>query len=141
MRRGIAVVGLGTKAGLRPLWTMLQGLCLMLPLGGCLLTDKPEPGLDIPQAYDRSSRDPAIAEAALPPLDWWRGFRSRELTDIIEEARTANLDIAAAVARIVQADATARVAGASLLPVVGLNGAATRSRSSQSSGSSGSSSG
>jgi multidrug efflux system outer membrane protein len=111
---------------------MLQGLCLMLPLGGCLLTDKPEPGLDIPQAYDRSSPNPAIAEAALPPLDWWRGFRSRELTEIIEQARSANLDIAAAVARIVQADANSRVAGSALLPNVTLDGNATRLRTSQS---------
>ncbi len=123
-----------TKAGMRPFWSMLQGLCLMLPLGGCLLTDKPEPGLDIPQAYDGGPRNPAMAEAALPPLDWWRGFRSRELTEIIEEARAANLDIAAAVARIVQADAQARMAGAPLLPNVGLNSSASRSRASQTTG-------
>ena len=48
----------------------------------------------------------------LPQLDWWRQFRSRELTAIIEEARDANLDIAAAIARIVQADAQARITGA-----------------------------
>jgi NodT family efflux transporter outer membrane factor (OMF) lipoprotein len=105
---------------------MLLGLGLMLPLGGCLLTDKPEPGLDIPQAYNGASKNPAVAEVALPPLDWWHGFRSRELTEIIEEARAANLDIAAAVARIVQADAQARIAGSALLPVVDLNGGATR---------------
>jgi outer membrane protein, multidrug efflux system len=111
---------------------MLQGLCLMLPLGGCLLTgDKPEPGLDIPLAYDRGPKDPAVAEAALPPLDWWRGFRSQELTEVIEEARAANLDIAAAVARIVQADAQSRIAGAPLLPIVGLNASANRARASQ----------
>jgi len=105
----------------------------MLPLGGCLLsTDKPNPGLDIPQAYDRGPKNPVLAEAALPPLDWWRGFRSKELTEVIEEARAANLDIAAAVARIVQADAQSRIAGSALLPNVGLNGSATRSRSSQS---------
>jgi outer membrane protein, multidrug efflux system len=114
-----------------PFWTMLQGLCLMLPLGGCLLTDKPEPGLDIPQAYDGGPRNPVAAEAALPPLDWWRGFRSRELTEIIEETRAANLDIAAAIARIVQADAQSRIAGSALLPVVGLNASAQRSRASQ----------
>lgn len=106
---------------------MLMGLSLTLPLAGCLLVDKPEPGLDIPQAYDRSSRNPAIAEAALPPLDWWRGFRSRELSQIIEETREANLDIAAAVARIVQADAQARIAGSSLLPSIGLDANAVRS--------------
>jgi len=114
---------------------MLQGFCLMLPLGGCLLaTDKPDPGLDIPFAYDRGPKNPAIAEAALPPLDWWRGFRSKELTAVIEEARATNLDIAAAVARIVQADAQARVAGAPLLPNVTLDGSASHSRSSQSLG-------
>ena len=45
---------------------------------------------------------------APPKLDWWRGFRSKELTDLIEEAQTANFDIAIAVARILQADAQAR---------------------------------
>ena len=106
----------------------------MLPLGGCLLTDKPEPGLDIPQAYDRGPKNPVAAEAALPPLDWWRGFRSRELTEIIEQARSANLDIAAAVARIVQADAQSRIAGAPLLPGVNLNGGAARSQASKTTG-------
>ena len=134
MRRGGNCVQSGTKAALRPLWTMLQGTCLMLTLGGCLLSDKPEPALDIPQSYDASSPKPALAEAALPPLDWWRGFRSRELTEIIEQARAANLDIAAAIARIVQADAQARIAGAPLLPGVTLDAAATRSRASQSTG-------
>ena len=105
----------------------------MLSLGGCLLSgDKPEPGLVIPQAYDGGPKNPALAEAAVPALEWWRGFRSKELTEVIEEARAANLDIAAAVARIVQADAQARVAGAPLLPNVVLNGSATRLRTSQS---------
>src|SRR5471032_401790 len=131
MRRGSGVVRRGTKAGLCPFWTMFSGLCLMLSLGGCLLTDKPEPGLDVPRAYDGGPRNPVAAEAALPPLDWWRGFRSRELTEIIEEARSANLDIAAAIARIVQADAKSRVAGSALLPNVGLNASAARSRASQ----------
>jgi NodT family efflux transporter outer membrane factor (OMF) lipoprotein len=107
----------------------------MLPLGGCLLSgEKPDPALDIPQAYDGGPKNPAVAEAAVPTLDWWRGFRSKELTEVIEEARAANLDIAAAVARIVQADAQSRIAGAPLLPGVNLNGGATRSRASQATG-------
>ncbi len=107
----------------------------MLPLGGCLLTgDKPDPGLDIPLAYDHGPKNSEVAEAALPPLDWWRGFRSQELTEVIEEARAANLDVAAAVARIVQADALARVAGAPLLPSIGLNGNAARAQQSKTTG-------
>jgi outer membrane protein, multidrug efflux system len=127
----------GTKAWGRPFWTMLQGICVTLPLGGCLLAgDKPEPGLNIPPAYSAGPRNPVAAEAAIPSLDWWRGFRSRELTEIIEEARAANLDIAAAVARIVQADANARIVGATLLPVIDLNGNATHSQQSKTTGSS-----
>jgi outer membrane protein, multidrug efflux system len=122
----------GTKARGRPIWTMLQSLCVTLPLGGCLLSgDKPEPGLDIPPAYSAGPRNPVAAESAVPPLDWWRAFRSRELTEIVEAARAANLDIAVAIARIVQADASARIAGAPLLPIVDLNASGTRIRTSQ----------
>src|SRR5450759_5086716 len=119
MRRDSQSVRWGTKRRGGPFVAMLQGLCLMLPLGGCLLIgDKPDPSLDIPQAYDGGPKKPALAEAAVPTLDWWRGFRSKELTEVIEEARAANLDVAAAVARIVQADAQSRIAGAPLLPGV-----------------------
>jgi len=121
---------------------MLQATTIVLPLGGCLLTGStPEPGLDIPAAYDGASKNPAVAEAALPPLDWWRAFRSRELTEIVEAARASNLDIAVAIARIVQADAQARVTGAALLPTANLNASATRSRSSQTLGGTGVSAG
>jgi NodT family efflux transporter outer membrane factor (OMF) lipoprotein len=115
---------------------MLQSVCVTLPLGGCLLVgDKPEPGLNIPATYSAGPRNPAAAEARVPPLDWWRGFRSRELTEIIEEARAANLDIAAAVARIVQADANARIAGAPLLPLIDFNGNGQHSQQSKTTGS------
>lgn len=126
----------GTKAWGRPFLIMLQGLSLTLPLGGCLLTgDKPEPALDIPSFYDYGPRKPVAAEAAVPPLDWWRSFRSRELTEVIEAAREGNLDIAAAVARIVQADANARIAGAALLPIVDFNGNALHTQQSKTTGS------
>jgi NodT family efflux transporter outer membrane factor (OMF) lipoprotein len=112
---------------------MIYAIGLMLPLGGCLLAgDKPEPGLDIPQHYSDGPRNPAVAEAALPPLDWWRSFHSKELTEVVEQARAANLDIAIAIAQIVQADAQARMAGAPLLPNVGLGGSASHLRTSQS---------
>jgi len=117
---------------------MLCTIGLTLPLGGCLLAgDKPEPWLDIPRLFAGGPRNAKAAQRALPKLDWWRGFRSRELTSIVEQARDANLDIAAAIARIVQADAQARIAGAPLLPALDLNGSATRSRSSQTTASGG----
>jgi NodT family efflux transporter outer membrane factor (OMF) lipoprotein len=111
----------------------LAAICLVLGSAGCVLTqDIPDPALDIPNGY-KSAR-PATREAP-PPLDWWRGFRSSEMTDLMEEAQTVNLDIAAAVARIVQADAQARQAGAALLPTAQGNGSETWSRTSGSSAS------
>lgn len=100
--------------------------------GGCIVTaDLPDPALDVPAAYKAA---PRAAEARPPALDWWRGFRSPELTVLMEEAQTVNLDIAAAVARIRQADAQARQIGAALLPSVTGSAAATRSRSSSTTG-------
>ena len=114
---------------------MITTIALMLPLGGCLLGgDKPEPALDIPQRYTGGPINPVLANAALPPLDWWRKFHSNELTGVIEQARSANLDIAAAIARIVQADAQARIVGAALLPAVELDGGASRAQSSKTTG-------
>ena len=72
---------------------------------------------------------------APPTLDWWRGFRSPELTDLMEQAQKVNLDIAAAVARFIQADAQARIAGAALLPNVSGGGQEAYSRTSGSSAS------
>jgi multidrug efflux system outer membrane protein len=95
-------------------------------LAGCITAgDLPDPALDVPPAYQEG------APGELPPeLDWWRGFRSPELTGLIEEAQRVNLDIAAAAARIVQADASARVAGAPLLPSLTGSGSKTISRGS-----------
>ncbi len=96
-------------------------------MGGCILTsDLPNPALDVPWRYKEAPRAIRIEK----PLDWWRGFRSSELTTLMEEAQTVNLDIAAATARIVQADAQARIAGAALLPALSGATSATRSKSS-----------
>ena len=60
----------GTKSWGRPFWTMLQGLCLTLPLGGCLLTgDKPEAALDIPALYKFGPRKAAAGWHDLTELE------------------------------------------------------------------------
>ncbi|HKU05693.1 MAG TPA: efflux transporter outer membrane subunit [Bradyrhizobium sp.] len=108
-------------------WT--AALFLALGSSGCLLTtDLPDPALDVPSGYKAAGKKGALD--APPTLDWWRGFRSRELTTLMEEAQTVNLDIAAATARFIQADAQARIAGAPLLPNVSATGSETYSRTS-----------
>ena len=109
-------------------------LGLVASSAGCILTkDLPDPALDVPEGYKAARL--STAKDAPPTLDWWRGFRSRELTGLMEEAQTVNLDIAAATARFRQADAQARIAGAALLPSLNGSGQETYSRTSGSSAS------
>ena len=134
MTQGVMGTGAAGLIAARPgrLAGWLAVLSIALSSSGCLLTkDLPDPALDIPPGYKQAGKKNALD--APPTLDWWRGFRSRELTTLMEEAQTVNLDIAAATARFQQADAQARITGAVLLPALQLNGSESYSRTSGSS--------
>jgi outer membrane protein, multidrug efflux system len=66
-----------------------------------------------------------------PASDWWHGFGSARLDDLIGQAERSNDDLAAAIARVQEADAQLRIAGAPLLPSLDLGATATRERASQ----------
>ncbi len=92
----------------------------LLPLGGCNLgPDYVRPEVEMPVQFRATE---ATEAAAWPSEDWWRGFKSSELNVLIEQARTQNFDIAAAIARIQQADAQVRIAGAAMLPTANASG-------------------
>jgi multidrug efflux system outer membrane protein len=96
-------------------------------LSGCILgTERPDLDLDMSATYRAAPK--GNADAALPAVDWWRGFRSHELSTLMDAAQIRNLDIAVAVAQIVQADAQVGVSGAPLLPSVTANATAERQR-------------
>ncbi|MGV8918758.1 MAG: efflux transporter outer membrane subunit [Pseudomonas sp.] len=58
-----------------------------------------------------------VGETAAPSLDnWWTGFADSELTGIMQRVLQQNLDLAVSLARVEQARATAREAGAVRLP-------------------------
>lgn len=101
---------------LRSRFFRIWPLVAALAVPGCDVgPDYQRPAADIPDAYRAT---PQSADAAWPSADWWRGFRSAELTDLIDQAHRRNFDIGAAIARVRQADAEVRIAGASLLPDV-----------------------
>jgi outer membrane protein, multidrug efflux system len=111
-------------------------LVLCPGLSGCILgAERPELNLDVPAAY-RAGQKGAAADTAAPAVDWWRGFRSSELTALMDAAQVYNYDIAVAIAQIIQADAQVGVSGAALLPTISGNASAERERSSSSGSSS-----
>lgn len=96
-------------------------------LGGCNLEwDKPNLGAPPPERFRaRTTRSAPPVDGA---YDFAARFGSKELTRLIDEALDQNLDIAAAIARIKQADARARVASAALWPSVSVNNIAQTNR-------------
>jgi NodT family efflux transporter outer membrane factor (OMF) lipoprotein len=71
----------------------------------------------------------ATANAGVwPAADWWRAFGSSKLDELIAQAERNNDDLAAAIARVREADAQARIAGAALLPTLDADVGATRER-------------
>lgn len=71
--------------------------------------------MEVPGAFEQSTGPAATGG---PALDWYRKFSSQELNDLVRLAQNNNIDVVAAEARIRQADARARAAGAGILPQV-----------------------
>jgi NodT family efflux transporter outer membrane factor (OMF) lipoprotein len=107
----------GGKTRLASALSALSALLLGPALSGCILgPERPELNLEIPAAYREGGH--SAPDRALPALDWWRGLRSSELTSLMETSQIYNLDIAVAIAQIVQADAQVGISGAPLLPSI-----------------------
>ncbi len=105
----------------------IAGSMVALPLSGCDLgPDYFRPKLAIPAALRAAT--PETAQAAWPAVDWWHGFGSPELDRLIADAQANNQNLAAAAARVVQADAQVSISGSPLLPTVSGTGNASYSR-------------
>ncbi len=80
--------------------------------------------------HDSAGRDRPDASAASPwpETGWWRGFGSSRLDQLMTEAERNNDDLAGAIARVREADAQVRIAGAPLFPSIDLGVDAARER-------------
>jgi outer membrane protein, multidrug efflux system len=85
-----------------------------------------KPDIPVAQQWDAPNAQPSV----WPETDWWHRFGSARLDDLVAAARSTNDDLAAAMARVQEADAQLRIAGAPLLPTVDGAATATRERSS-----------
>lgn len=96
----------------------LLTVCLILSACGSPV-QRPDSGVQAPAAW----QSPHGASVARNNPQWWTQFGSPELDRLIEQARVGSFDLAAAVARVHQAQAGTVIAGGSQLPEVkaGLN--------------------
>ncbi|CAA7617579.1 Outer membrane protein [Magnetospirillum sp. SS-4] len=93
-----------------------------------------QPASRAPAAWTGAT--PAAAPAEWPSRDWWRGFGSARLDEMMRQAAQDNFDLAVAMAKVRQADAQVAIMGAPLLPSLSASGGVSRSRSSMAAASS-----
>lgn len=104
--------------------TPLALACAAL-LSGCMVgPDYVRPSVDLPAQYGATD----TAAPAAVARGWWKQFNDDTLNALVDQALADNSDVQRAAARIEQADALLREAGAALFPDVGLEAGASRSR-------------
>jgi NodT family efflux transporter outer membrane factor (OMF) lipoprotein len=103
-------------------------LAAMALLAGCATVgpDYRELQMAMPERYGEAT---ATGEVEL--ARWWRAFGDPQLSALVERALAQNLDVAAAAARIREARALERAAGAARLPQVSAEASVTRQRISE----------
>jgi multidrug efflux system outer membrane protein len=120
-----------SSCGLRPWWYPRGVLpVLALLMGGCA-THVPQ--VMAPQVSPEGFSGQIIGtDQVWPQPEWWRTFGSPELSGLIERAHAANLDLAVAVAHVMEAQAQATIQRATLFPQINAQAQVLRSPSGQS---------
>ncbi|MCW5608647.1 MAG: efflux transporter outer membrane subunit [Nitrosomonas sp.] len=80
-------------------------------------------GNPLPETVSVPAQWRTASDATAPDVtrDWWRSFGNAELAQLVVQAQEQSLDVVAAVARVHQAEAAARIASAPLLPELSVN--------------------
>lgn len=117
----------------------LTAMVLVLALAGCdLVPDFETPKFTLADTWKeqpaaaKATKEKApvvVAEAEAINADWWKNFGSAELDGLMDRALEQNNDLRAAIARVNQARAAMKIAGASAYPSIDASGSARETRS------------
>jgi NodT family efflux transporter outer membrane factor (OMF) lipoprotein len=89
-------------------------------LTACTSVETRKPEID--SRFDKASFKPLVgSDAVQPPADWWVGFSSDQLNNLMQKAQTENLSLAATAARLRAAQASLNAAQASFFPTLNFN--------------------
>ena len=107
---------------------LLAACCAALLLGGCAPVgpDYVRPATGLPGAYPDAPADPP-ATAAIP-AEWWKLYADARLDQLVASTLERNADVRFALARIEEADANLREAGAAFVPEIDLVATPQRQR-------------
>ncbi|PKO34482.1 MAG: RND transporter [Betaproteobacteria bacterium HGW-Betaproteobacteria-7] len=98
--------------------TRLTPLALALLLTGCSVgPDYLRPSNWLPTAFSSAAPMPETVNPAVEAR-WWTLFADATLNDLVDQAQRDNADLRTAIARVEQADAAAREAGAYFFPAI-----------------------
>lgn len=102
-------------------------LLLAVPLAGALTGCTPETGarpqpLSTAQLTSEQALSAGATATAWPANRWWQAYGDAQLDALVDEALKHSPDVAAAAARIRNAQGAARQAGAATLPQIGTAG-------------------
>lgn len=103
-------------------------LAALALLSACSVTpvQPPSPSVPLTAAFQQ---DPAAVPSADLDGAWWARYADPTLTALVDEALSANQDVAIALQRVIQARAGSDAQGSRLWPTVGLQASASRSDS------------
>jgi len=94
----------------------LASAAAVLALGACAISGKAPQAPAIANEMPAGWAERALPDAPVTAPDWWRSFRSEELSALIAAALNASPDLAIAAERVYQAEVQVRIAGATLFP-------------------------
>jgi multidrug efflux system outer membrane protein len=99
--------------------------CIAALLAGCAVgPDYRRPEIELPARF----QDAKEAPAAVIDAEWWKLYGDARLNEMVEGALARNTDVRIAIARIEEADAQLREAGAAFLPEIDLGASGSRQR-------------
>lgn len=107
-------------------------LASALVLGACTLgpdPERPPTSAEGAEAFvNATSEEDQVVDAALSP--WWETFGDAATVELVELALNNNTDLRVAAARVLEAEATLKRAGAALWPQIGYGASASRQKNS-----------